>query len=86
MFDLIVQGYPYGLGEDVLVLFHNLINLLLLRGGTLSRGHGCGHDLPLTLRVNHKENKFPSLGDYLNAFLISDQINHDMWGYFWYLV
>jgi hypothetical protein len=57
-----------------------------LHGGTLPGGHGCGYDLPLTLRVNQKENKFPSLGDDLTAFLSRDQRDGGRWGYLWYPV
>ena len=32
--------------------------LLLLRGGTLCGGHGCGDDLPLTLGVNQIKMNF----------------------------
>jgi len=55
--------------------------LLLLRGGTLRGGHGCGDDLPLTLGVNQTESEFPSLGDELAAFLSRDQRGGDRWGY-----
>jgi len=59
--------------EDFPVCFHERIHPLLLHGGTLPEGHGCGYDVPLSLRENHKENKFPSLGDDLTAFLSKDQ-------------
>jgi hypothetical protein len=39
------------------------------------RGPGCGYDLSLTLRVNHKEDKFMSLRDDLHALLGRDQGN-----------
>ena len=55
--------------------------LLLLLGGTLHRGHGCGDDLSLTLGENQTENEFPSLGDELVAFLGSYQRGGDRWGY-----
>ena len=48
--------------EDVPILFHDLIHLCLLRGGTLPGGH----DLPLTLRVTQKEKQLPGLGDDLD--------------------
>ena len=48
--------------------------LLLLRGGTLCGGHGCGDDLPLTLGANQTENEFPSLGDELATFLVLEII------------
>lgn len=51
---------------------HDRIPLLLLRGGTLHKGHGCSNDLRLTLGVNQTENEFPGLGDELAAFLGSD--------------
>ena len=59
--------------------------LLLLHGGTLRGGHGCGDDLPLTLGVN-QTNEFPGLGDELAAFLSSDQRGGGRWGYLRYLV
>ena len=63
------------------MFFHDRIHLLLLlRGGTLRRGHGCGDHLPLTLGVNQTENEFPSLGDELVAFLSSDQRGGGRWG------
>jgi len=86
MLDLIVQWYPYGCGEDVLVFFHDGIHLLFPCGGNLLGGHGCGFDLPLTLRANQKENKFPSLEDDLTAFLSRDQRSGGRWGYLRYLV
>jgi len=70
------------------VFFHDRIPilLLLLRGGTLHEGHGCGDDLPLTLRANQTKNKFPSLGDELVAFLSSDQRGGSRRGYLRYPV
>ena len=59
--------------EDVPIFFHDRIHPLLLHGGTLPGGHGYGYDVPLCLRVNHKENKFPSLGDDLTGFLSKDK-------------
>jgi len=62
--------------------FHDRIHsLLLLHGGTLHGGHGCGNDLPLTLGANQTENEFCSLGDELATFLSSDQRDGDKWGY-----
>ena len=64
------------------MFYHDCIPLLLLlRGGTLCRGHGCSNDLPLTLGVNQTENEFPSLGDELAAFLSRDQRGGGRWGY-----
>ena len=60
--------------------------LLLLCGGTLCGGHGCGNDLPLNLGVNQTENEFPSLRDELAAFLGSDQRGGGRWGYLRYPV
>jgi len=69
------------------MFFHDRIPLLLLLcGGTLCEGHGCGDDLPLTLGANKTENDFPSLGDELVAFFSSDQRGGGRWGYLWYPV
>ena len=69
------------------MLFHDRIPLLLLLcGGTLRGGHGCGDDLPLTLGANQTKNEFPSLGDELAAFLNSDQRGGSRWGHLWCLV
>ena len=58
----------------------------MLLGGTPTGDHGCGYDLPLTFRVNQKENKFPSLGDDLVALLRRDKKDGGRQGYLWYLV
>ena len=50
MLDLTVQMHPCAGGEDVLVLLHDLVHMLLSRGR--------GHNLLLSLRVYHKERKF----------------------------
>ena len=60
--------------------------LLLLCGGTLHGGHGCGDDIPLTLGANQTENEFPSLADELAAFLSRDQRGGGRWGYLQYPV
>jgi hypothetical protein len=39
--------------------------------GALSGGHG--HSLPLSLRADHQENKFPGLGNELTALFCSNQ-------------
>ena len=62
--------------------YHDRIPLLLLlHGGTLHGGHGCGDDIPLTLGVNQTENEVPSMGDELAAFLTSDRRGGSRWGY-----
>ena len=61
MLDLVVHWYPGGCGEDVSVLFHDPIHLLLLQREALCRGHGCGSDLLLTVILDHKEDELPSL-------------------------
>ena len=67
------------------MFYHDHIPLLLLlRGGTLRRVHGCGDDLPLTLGASQTENEFPSLGDELVPFVSSDQRGGDRWGYLSY--
>jgi len=81
MLDLTMQLYPYGLGEDVTVFFHDRIHLLLLLVGTLPGGNGCGYDLPLTLTSNQKERKFPNMGDDLTALLNRDQRDGYRWDY-----
>lgn len=43
--------------------------MLLLCGGALSGSCGCGHSLLLSLRMNHKEDKFLNLGNDLTALL-----------------
>lgn len=73
MLDFTVGRYPCGQGEDVLVFFHDLIHLLVLHSGTLHGGYGCGHDLPLTLGTNKKENKYLGLRDDLTVLLSKDQ-------------
>jgi hypothetical protein len=67
MLDLEVQRYPGRRGEDILVFFHDLIHLLLLCGEIGCEVLGCGCDISLTLRGNHKEDKFISLRDDLPA-------------------
>ena len=63
------------------VFCHDRIHLLLLLcGGTLCGGHGCGDNLPLTLGVNQTD-EFPGMGDELAAFLSSDQRCGGRWGY-----
>lgn len=78
------EKVPLWVRRRCAILFHDFINLLLLHGGTLFRGHGCHHDITLTLRVNKKEKKFPGVGDDLNAFLSKDQRNGGRRGYLWY--
>ena len=67
--------YPNGRGEDVLIFLHDLIHLLLLCGRALSRGHGGGHTFPLTLRVNHEDEKVPFLSYDIIALLCRDERN-----------
>jgi hypothetical protein len=45
--------------------------MLFLCSGALSGGHG--HSLPLSLRADHQENKFPSFGNELTALFCSNQ-------------
>ena len=82
--DLKVQRHPCGGGEDVLILLHNLVHLLLSCGGALSGG--CGHRLFLSLRVYHQENKFPSFGNELTALFHSNQIDGSRQCYLRYLI
>ena len=69
--DLIMQRHPCGGGEDVLVLLHDLVHLLLSCGGALSGGRG--HRLLLSLRAYHQENKFLGFGNELTALFCSNQ-------------
>ena len=56
-----------------MVLLHDLVHLLLSCGGALSGG--CGHDLLLTLRVDHQENKLPGFGnDLMDFFAVTKEI------------
>jgi hypothetical protein len=75
MLDLAVQRYPDRRGEDILVFFHDLIHLFLLCGEIDHRGPGCGCNISLTLRANHKEDKFLDLRDDLPTLLGRDQEN-----------
>jgi hypothetical protein len=61
MLDLAVCRYPGGLGEDVFVLFQDLVHFLLLQREALSKGHGCGGDLLLNVSMDHKEDELVSL-------------------------
>jgi hypothetical protein len=56
-----VRWYLGGRGEDVSLLFHNLVHLLLLQREALSRGHRCGSDLLITVSMDHKEDELPGL-------------------------
>ena len=58
--------------------------MLLSCGGALFGGRG--HNILLSLRVNHKENKFPSVGNDLIAFLHNDQRDGGRQYYLWYPV
>jgi hypothetical protein len=71
-----VQRYHGRRGEDILVLLHDLIHLLLLCGEIVHIILGCGYDLFLTMRVNREEDRFPNLRDDLPAFLGRDQGNN----------
>jgi hypothetical protein len=75
MLDLAVQRCPNRRGEDISVFFHYLIHLLLFCGEIDCGDPGCGWNISLTLRVNHEEDKFPSLRDDLPTFLGRDQGN-----------
>jgi hypothetical protein len=50
------------------------------------REPGCGYDLLLILRANHKEDKHRHLRDELLAFLGKDQGNSTRWDYLRYPV
>jgi hypothetical protein len=50
------------------------------------RGHGCGYNLPLTLRVNHREDKIIDLRDDLPALIGKDKGNGSRWDYLGYPV
>jgi hypothetical protein len=78
------RGTPVGGGEDVLILLHDLIHLLFSCRGALSGGHG--HSLSLSLRANHRENKFPGLRNELTALFCSNQRDGGRRCYLWYLV
>ena len=47
--------------------------MLFSYGGALFSGRGCGHNILLALRVNNKEETFPSMGNDLIAFLWRDK-------------
>jgi hypothetical protein len=47
----------------------------MLRGEALCKIHGYGGDLLFTLRENHDEEEFISLGNDLHAFVRRDQRN-----------
>ena len=80
MLDLTVYRHPFGRGEDVPVLLHNLVHLLFLGRGAMFGGHG--HSLLLALGADHQENKFSSLGNELTTFFCSNQRDS---GRRWYL-
>ena len=84
MLDLEVQRYPSRRGEDISLFFHDLIHLLMLCGAIIHGGLGSDWDLSLTLRVNHKEYKFPNLRDDLPTLLGRDQGNSTRWDYLGY--
>ena len=48
----------------------------MLCGEIGREGPGCGYDISLTLRENHKEDKFPGLRDDLTTLLGKDQVNN----------
>lgn len=49
---------PWLVRTDVFLFFHNLVHFLIFLGVALCGGHGCGHFLIVTLRVNQEEEKF----------------------------
>ena len=53
---------------------------------TLSICYSCEEEPYLEVVVNHKENKFPSLGNDLTALLCSDQREGGRQCYLWYHV
>jgi len=82
VFDLTVQRHPYRGGEDVLILLHDLVHLLLSCGGALSVGHG--HCPLLSLGAYHQESKFPDFGNELTALFCSNQRDSGRRCYLWY--
>ena len=56
--------------------------MLLSFRGALYGGHG--HNILLSLRVNHKEDEFYGLGNDLTAFLPNDQRDGGRRCYLWY--
>jgi hypothetical protein len=81
MLEMRVPRHPSGSGEYFFVFFHDIFHFLLLHGEALCKFHGCGCGLVFTLRVNHEEENFPSLGNNLPAFLRRDEINNGKWSY-----
>jgi len=65
----------------VLVLLHDLVHLILSYEGALSGGCGCGHNILLSLTLNHKEGKFLALENDVTAFIRSDQRDGGRWCY-----
>ena len=57
-----------------------------MHGETCHRVHDCGCNIPLTMSVNHEEDKLPSLRDDLPALLCKDQGNGSRWYYLGYPV
>ena len=43
--------------EDVSILFHDLVQFILLQREALCRGHRCGRDLLPTMSIDHKQDK-----------------------------
>ena len=69
MLDLTVRRNPFRWGEDVLVLFNQLIYLSLFHRGNPYRGIGGYDDFIFSFNMYHEENKPPSLRDCLPAFI-----------------
>jgi len=72
MLDLEVHRYPDGWGEDVSILFCDLVHLLVLQREALYRGHWCGNDLILTVSTNHKEYELSGFWNDLTTILSID--------------
>jgi hypothetical protein len=46
----------------------------------------CGHNILLSLRADHQENKFPNFGNEITTFFYSNQRDRDKGWYLWYPV
>ncbi len=67
MLNLAMERHPESSSEVSLVFFHDHVHLLLL-----CRGGSRGHSLSFPFRMDHEEDKFLNLGDYLYALFRGD--------------